>query len=364
MNELLISKSDILHNIEVIKSKINAKIIAVIKCDGYGLGLFTMAELLKDFGCFGITETWELEALRGGSYTQDMLIMRSSALASDNEIIVKYDGIANVGSHADATALATAAKVQGKTARAHISIDTGMARDGFGLDDTAEIQKLIKQYPEIKFEGIFTHFNSSFTDKVRTKTQLDAFLAYIGKLESMGVSFESVHAANSSAAFNLPESILSCARIGSAFIGRLAVKSDLRPVGITKTVVSGIKEVKKGENIGYLAAHKVKRAQKLAVLPIGTHDGFGTCPSPDINNFKIYTHSVLSGFKKLLRGTAPFMVTINGKRYPTVGHIGSNHTLVDITNSNIKIGDECFIDMNPMHIMKSVKRVVIETPPE
>ena len=358
MNELLIKKGDILHNIEVVKAKVNAKIIAVIKCDGYGLGFLTMAEMLKDFGFFGVTETWEVELLRKNGYEQEVLVMRSTAIPEENDKIVALDGIANVGSEIDAAALSAAAEKAGKQARAHISIDTGMARDGFGLDDTQEIKDLTEKYKNITFEGIFTHFNSSFTDKKRTKTQLDAFLAYVGKLGSMGVSFDLVHAANSSAAFNLPESVLSCARIGSAFIGRLAVKSDLVPVGVTRTFVSGIKRVNKGEHIGYLAAHKVKKTQNLAVLPIGTHDGFGTCPAPDINNFRIYRHSVLSGLKKLLRGTPPFTVTIGGKRYPTVGHIGSNHALVDIKKADIKIGDECFIDMNPMHIMKSVSRIV------
>ena len=360
MNELLINQSDILHNVEIIKSRFDARIIAVIKCGGYGFGLLYMAELLRGqrFDFFGVTEVDDLEILRQNGFDCEVLILRSTALLEEAERIVACGGTANVGSPADAKALASAAKKLGKTARAHISIDTGMARDGFAADDFAAVAALYKDFPDINFCGIFTHFNSSFTNTEKTRGQLAAFTALVNKLKAQGINVGLVHAANSSAAFNLPQSVMSCARIGSAFIGRLAVKSDLKPVGVIRTRITGIKQVKKGDEIGYLAAHKAKRSMTLAVLPIGTHDGFGVAPAPDINNFGTFLLGLVSGFKKLIRKTPPFTVEINSKTCPTVGHIGSNHAVVDITGLKTEIGDEVFIHMNPMHVAECVKRTV------
>ena len=49
-------------------------------------------------------------------------------------------------------------------------------------------------------------------------------------------------------------------------------------------------------------------------------------------------------------------VVINNKRYPVIGKIGMYHITIDITGSDIKIGDELYLDINPLHVDSRVRR--------
>ena len=50
-------------------------------------------------------------------------------------------------------------------------------------------------------------------------------------------------------------------------------------------------------------------------------------------------------------------VTINDKDYPVIGRIGMYHAIIDITNSNIKIGESVIIKaMSPLYVKTEIRR--------
>ena len=52
-------------------------------------------------------------------------------------------------------------------------------------------------------------------------------------------------------------------------------------------------------------------------------------------------------------------VTIEGKEYNIIVKVGMYHVAIDITNSNIKIGDIVYLDINPLHVDERIRREYI-----
>lgn len=363
MNRYVIKTDDVIHNINLIKSKTDCEIIGVIKGNGYGFDMEYMASLLKTQGIktFAVTEISDALKLREHALIDDdILLLRSSALESEANNIVKADLTATIGSIKSAQALDNAAKKQNKRVKAHIKIDTGMCRYGFTEEETQQAAEMLKQYDNIDFVGIYTHFSSAFTQIATTEKQLASFKKAVKTFTDNGFDFKLIHCANSPAFFNLTQKVtesMTAVRIGSAFTGRVVTKSKsgLKKVGFIESDVLETKMIKKGQAVGYNGAFVAKHDTKLAIIPVGHFDGFGVEKAQDTLNFKTTIHSILSMLKSLLTKRQLF-VTINDKKYPVAGHIGLSHTAVDVTGSDVKDGDIAKFDISPLFVNPQMKR--------
>ena len=52
-------------------------------------------------------------------------------------------------------------------------------------------------------------------------------------------------------------------------------------------------------------------------------------------------------------------VKINDKRYRVVGTVGTYHVAIDITGSDIKLGDIAYFDVSPLNIDSKLRREYI-----
>ena len=50
-------------------------------------------------------------------------------------------------------------------------------------------------------------------------------------------------------------------------------------------------------------------------------------------------------------------VNVNGKKYNVIGEIGLSHTAIDITDSDVKIGDIASVEISPLMVNPNVPRV-------
>ena len=75
--KIIVLKDDVRYNISVLKKEVKTKIIAVIKGDGYGLGLIDMAKLLKecDIDFFAVSEAEEALSLRKAGITEESILL-------------------------------------------------------------------------------------------------------------------------------------------------------------------------------------------------------------------------------------------------------------------------------------------------
>lgn len=363
MKRYIINTDDIYHNIRIIKSACGCDIIGVIKSGGYGLGLVKMAELLKSGGIsrFAVTEISDLKELRETVLPDsEILVMRSTSLEEEAEELLHYGGTATVGSLSAVKALEKACENAGKSCPAHIKLDTGMSRYGFLPEETDTIKEAVRILKNADVTGIYTHFNNAFSDDALTDSQLSRFKTAVKKLKASGIKFDTVHAANSAATFKNKGTDFDAVRVGSAFLGRAVVpeKFGLKKVGMLETQVIEIKNIHAGDTVGYLGAFKAKKDMKLAIIPVGNYDGFGMAPASDINDFSVMVHGIMSHIKKFIKGNRIY-VSIEGKKCPTVGHIALNHAAVDITGTDISVGNRVKIDINPLYLNSRIDRVFI-----
>ena len=226
MKYLLVEKSKLIANLGRIRDRAGkARIIAVLKANGYGLGLIQMARFLQEQGVrmFAVTDPSEARRLRqAGCADEEILVLRSTTNEQEIREILEVGATAAIGSYDAAVALNGVAEQLGMSCDVHIQINVGMGRYGF---DPAELDRVLSVYrflPCLHVTGIFTHFPRAYQDKDVTAAQCQVFLDVVQKLRDSGCEPGMIHAANSAALFycNLPE--LDGVRVGSALTGHRA----------------------------------------------------------------------------------------------------------------------------------------------
>jgi len=355
MSRYVIDKSKLIENIEFLKAKAGVPIIGVVKGNGYGFEIKQFTAVLKECGIktFAVTEVSDIPVLKEILDDEDILVMRSTCIAEEAEIIAKYGCTATIGSEEACVTMNRASENLGIETKCHLKIDTGMGRYGFM---PSEISKAVNCYrsENLKFTGIYTHFSSAFRNEELTKAQLALFKDCVNQIKKAGFEPGTVHCANSPALLNVEDVCLDSVRLGSAFTGRVITKSKtgLNRLGSLEAEVIDIKTVPAGYSIGYNGTYKTKRETKVAIVPIGHYDGFGLTKEKEI----IDLHYVLSIFKQYLNKKQMY-VRINGRMYHVIGGIGLSHTAVDITGSDVKCGDTASVDISPLMVNPRIERI-------
>lgn len=355
MSRYVIDSKKLDENIETIKKKAGCEVIGVVKGDGYGFGMIELALILSRHGIskFAVTEIDDIKKLREVLPEQEILVMRSTCVKAECEEIAKHNATACIGSLEAARLMNEVAKELDTKVKCNLKIDTGMGRYGFL---PSEISKAVKcyEYENLEFTGAYTHFPTAFIKDGPTKAQLEVFKDTMKKIGEYVGDVGTLHCANSPALFNFDSVSLDAVRIGSAFTGRLIAynKTGLNRIGKLEAEIIDTKTVPKGYTIGYGGAYTTKRETKIAVIPFGHYDGFGLTQADEEHNFA----SVLRAIKRMLKKER-LTVTVNGKQYPIIGHIGLDHCTIDITDSDIKTGDTAVADISPLLVNPRVEKV-------
>ena len=370
MKSLIINKEDLRHNINIIKELTKPdilddngekyKIIGVVKGNGYGLGLVEYSKFLIDNGieCIAVATVEEAVALRKAGIKEDILMISSISLKEDLETLINSDIIISIGSKECADIVKT---LKNKRIRAHIKIDTGFGRYGFLYNDIKTIVSAIKSLTNVSIEGIYSHFSLAYYKNNKwTQKQFNRFIDVIEALNLNNINIKTMHICNSPAFLNYPKMHLNSARIGSAFLGRVDSQNNigLKKIGKLKTNITEIKTVPKGYNIGYLNCYKTKKETKIAIIQVGYMDGYNITLKSDMFRIVDKLRGISQSIKKCLKKDT-LKVIINNKRYNVIGKVGMYHMTIDITDSNIKLNDMVYLDVNPLHVDGKIRREYI-----
>lgn len=366
MKELVVEKDKIKHNLKVIKQIINeknsdARIIAVVKGNGYGLGLVEYSQLLIDNGVtmLAVATVEEACEIRKAGIKEDILMMSSTAVKSDIKRLLENNIILTVGSKEAGDAINSLA--QSQKARVHLKIDTGFGRYGFIYSQINEKIDDIKSWKNIKIEGAFSHLSIAFFGKGQeSREQFDRFTKCVETLNANGIETGMLHICNSSAFLRFPDMHLNAVRIGSALLGRLSIPNTygLKRVGILKSNVAEIKVLPKGYNIGYSNSYKTTKETKVAIVPCGYADGFNNIVDKDMfrkrDKLRYIIRDIKNAFKK-----QQLYVSIKGERCKVLGRLGMYHVTVDVTDKDVKINDEVLFEISPMFVDSKIYRKYI-----
>ncbi len=323
-----INLNAIQENIHQMHKKLNpgTKLMAIIKADGYGHGAVPIAMMLEEdsnVDAYGVAIIEEAVELRKAGIKKPILILGFTS-KEQFDLVVSYDITQTVFQYDMVKELSIEAKRQGKIAKVHIKLDTGMSRIGFpDTTESVEIIKKMLKLPSIQIEGLFSHFaRADETEKSSALVQLDRYIKFNRLLEQEQINIPIKHLANSAGIIELPQAYFNMVRCGIATYGIYPsdqVNKDevkLIPAMELRTHVVYVKQVESGIGISYGATFVTDRPTTIATIPIGYADGY----SRNLSN---------SG-----------RVIIHGQYAPIIGRICMDQFMVDVTEiQNVKQGD-------------------------
>ncbi len=309
------------HNMEAFRRIVRSdvKVMAMVKAFAYGGGSHEIANFLQFLGVdyLGVAYTDEGISLRENGITIPIMVMNPDL---DNlSYIQEYGFEVEVFNNHGLEAVASLQL----PISIHIKMETGMNRLGFGKKDIPRILAILKHNPHINVRGIFTHLASAENPKDDdfTRKQIELFESQYQRISDQLNDPPLKHAVNSAGANRWPEYQFDMIRLGIGLYGFDTTNSlNLRPVGTLSSRISQVKEIGKGESVGYGRKGVAKQSSRIATIEIGYADGY------------------LRAF-----GNGNGKINVNGQLCPTIGNICMDMTMIDVTGVNCQEGDPVII---------------------
>ena len=208
------------------------------------------------------------------------------------------------------------------SSKIHLELDTGMKRLGFGSEELPILIQALQANRHIVVQSIFSHLAAADEEEhLRfSKEQASVFQKLSQNLMDALNATPLLHLVNSPGILRYPEYHFDMVRLGIGLYGLEANNQEqegLQSISILKTVISQIREVDAGESIGYSRRGRAKKKMRIATIAIGYADGFNRSFSNGVGE-----------------------VWVRGKRASVVGNVCMDMTMIDITDSSARVGDE------------------------
>ena len=348
MRKLVIDRAAIKNNLTVIKDRAaGAAIYGVLTGDGQGVGAAALAQLLRDegIGRFAVSEVSEAEALRqAGFVDEEILMLRATTDREELERLVDLNVVCTVSSVDTGMALNALAENRSTVVEAHIQVDTGMGFGGFLVSEPEKILLAYRSLPNVALTGIYTQLHGTAPRGLEASAQLEQFQQVLEAIHTAGFETGIVHAAGSYALLHYDFARMDGVRAGSALLGRCRRSEDdgLVKVGYGLAPLTEVRWLPKGHTVGSGRSVTLKRATRVAVLPVGYLNGFGVAERP-------WDNDTLWGVLRRWRRDRKRTVRIGGQKVKIIGSIGAAETVLNVTDLKCSVGDEAAFDIDPLY---------------
>ena len=252
----------------------SAKVMAVVKADGYGHGLERVADALDSADAFGVASIADGLRIRTVGLTQRVVVLSGIDDPADLAHMRSLD-LEGVVHHESQLEILERDE-GGKPLRCWLKIDTGMHRLGFAPAAAraayVRLQKCRGVAPNIP---VMTHFANSdvASDPITTK-QMASFEPLARELDG------ELSASNSAAVLIVPQARFDWIRVGgllygvSVIDGRCGGDDGFEPAMTLSTKLVAIKQIARGERIGYGGAYTCPEDMPIGVAAVGYGDGY------------------------------------------------------------------------------------------
>jgi len=308
-------------NTRLLADRAGGALMAVVKADGFGHGATRVARTALRNGAswLGVTSLDEAVALRLDGVAAPVLSWLNpvdagfrAALAHDVDVAVP--GV----EHLDTVAVA--ARRTGRTARVHLQLDVGMARDGAAPLAWAQLchaARRAEREGAVRVLGVMGHLAcADEPGHPANAAARDRFAWGIAVARRHGLRPPLRHLAATSATLTDPLSHHTLCRVGAGLVGIDPTgTTPLRPAMTLTAPVVSVRDVGPGTAVGYGHLWTARRPTRLALLPVGYADGLPRC----------------------VEGRAA--VALHGRRCPVVGRVSMDQVVVDVGALPVSVGD-------------------------
>jgi len=316
------------HNLAKVRSCApTAKIMAVIKANGYGHGMLRIAKALQNVDAFAVARVDEGVGLRKAGFTNRIAVLEGFACAEELDELLCYQLESVVHSLTQLDIFANTKSLKPSPQRegwvradptVWLKIDTGMNRLGFKPADFKAAYQRLSQCPIIKQPiNLMTHFaNADDINDGKTLKQISLFNETV-----TGFSGER-SLANSAGILAWKQSLSDWVRPGvmlygiSPFPDSIGAQLGLKPVMALHSRLIAVKSIEVGDTVGYGGSWICEKPTTLGVVAIGYGDGYPR-------------------YAKV--GTP---VLVNGQRVSLIGRVSMDMITVDLgIQTDAKHGD-------------------------
>ena len=329
----------------------HAELLAIVKANAYGHSLELCAPAVVRAGArwLGITSVEEGVAAR--ALCPDARILVIGGVFSGQGAELVRHGLTAVAWEPDQLdEIEGAARKAGMAAGSlpvHLEIDTGMSRQGVGVDGLAPALARFHPGSPLRLEGVMTHlFAADEADGAVTEAQLARLNETLERVEAAGIYPEWLNVGNSAAllsgrapaiaALAARHGMKAMLRPGLALYGLIprfdpkfdlpepstmtAARARLQPVLAWKSRVVGVRSVAAGAVVGYNGTFIATEPMRLALVAAGYADGLDR------------------------RLGNRFSLLVRGERAPLVGRISMDQAVLDVTEiAGVEADDEVVI---------------------
>lgn len=330
------------HNLGVMAARAgDAELMAVVKAEGYGHGMIPLARVAREAGVtwLGVALPSEALELRAAGDTGRILAWLWAAGDPGISACVAADVDLSVSSLAALEEIATAAKTQGRRARVHLKVDTGLSRNGVPESGWSAVIEALCSSGDVEVVGIWSHLSSA--DVIGTTSvavQRALFERAIAMAETAGLTGLSRHLGNTATVLAFPDCQYDIVRVGIGMYGvspnpqmGTAAELGLRPVMTVRAKIAGIKRIEAGTSVSYGETWTATEATLIGLIPIGYADGVPRSASNRAH------------------------VSVKGRTYPIVGTVAMDQFMVDLGQNpdGLVVGDNVVLfgrDGDPVEV--------------
>ncbi len=316
--KITISLAALRHNYQQVKILAPyARVLAMVKSNGYGHGITRIAEgLASEADAFGVACIEEGMILRNAGIKNPIVLMEGLFESSELNLVKQHD-FTLVVHHVEQIEMLENNKVS-MPFSIWLKIDTGMHRLGFHPSEVPSIYARLMACDAVKKPiGLMTHFaESDSSERAQTLKQIEIFdsttLALVGPRSL----------ANSAGIIAWPSAHGDWVRPGimlygvSPFSGHRGVEHHLQPVMSFSSKLIAIHQIAKDERVGYGGTWTSPEDMLIGVVGMGYGDGYPW------------------------RAKSGIPVLVNGRPCPLVGRVAMDMLTVDLrTQPDAKVGD-------------------------